>query len=293
MVSSKEKFAAWLIEKESPGYSAYFGTMDKAMSSLNEYNKFFEIDLFDENNIEGIKRVLNETFKNPGFEKTEFGKYSKKKQNHVPRAVLWNENYFKFLDQIRKSYLKTEHLTLLKKWGKVEYNKNSAEHQKIAEKYRELIIVLKKLFVVNNNDYRIHTLKWNDQAGRAKMRFADYIYVKIDKNKGRVTAGPLIIYAHLREDGLIMGIGFHDKNEKHNEEIADVVIKKLYRDIYPKIKNRHFKLKKDTVNENWEYFVNSVDIEELTPESIQEFISELIPYFEECEKIIKNNKKNH
>lgn len=99
MVSLKEEFAAWLIKKASPGYSAYFGTMEQAISSLNEYNKFFKIDLFDENNIEEIKRVLNETFKDPDFEKTEFGKYSKKKQNHVPRAILWNENYFKFLDK--------------------------------------------------------------------------------------------------------------------------------------------------------------------------------------------------
>lgn len=99
MVSLKEEFAAWLIKKASPGYSAYFGTMEQAISSLNEYNKFFKIDLFDENNIEEIKRVLNETFKNPDFEKTEFGKYSKKKQNHVPRAILWKFNYFKFLDK--------------------------------------------------------------------------------------------------------------------------------------------------------------------------------------------------
>lgn len=102
MADLKERFANWLIEKASPGYSAYFGNIDQALNSLNEYNSFFEIDLFDERNVDEIKNVLNDTFKDPSFEKTSFGRYSKKKQNHVPRAVLWNQNYFKFLNEVKK-----------------------------------------------------------------------------------------------------------------------------------------------------------------------------------------------
>ncbi|MDU8886311.1 AAA family ATPase [Yeosuana sp. MJ-SS3] len=95
MKNIKNEFVNWLID--NPRVNYYNNDAKKLEQELNRYNKFFDIDIFDANNLKGIKSFLNNELyvKNS----SPFLEFSERTMRHLPRAVLGKKNYFEFLDE--------------------------------------------------------------------------------------------------------------------------------------------------------------------------------------------------
>lgn len=94
-INVKQEFVKWLIE--NPRVNYYNNDPDKLEKELDRYNDFFDIDIFNANNLKEIRSFLNnELYKKPT---SPFLEFSEKTSRHLPRDVLGNKNYFEFLDE--------------------------------------------------------------------------------------------------------------------------------------------------------------------------------------------------
>lgn len=92
----KTIFGKWLFENSTSSY--HRNDYDFLIKRLDEYQQFFDYNIYEcnQNNYKDlIKKISDFIYSND--ETTDFFEYSKKQSNHIPRAILGKENYFKFL----------------------------------------------------------------------------------------------------------------------------------------------------------------------------------------------------
>lgn len=92
----KEEFIKWFFENANGRYSGL--TQNIVAHDLEESNRYFEKDIYnvDEFNFDEIYNYLKKEIYRKD---TSFYKYSAKKGNHRPKAILGNKNYLKFLKE--------------------------------------------------------------------------------------------------------------------------------------------------------------------------------------------------
>ncbi|WP_339625753.1 AAA family ATPase [uncultured Winogradskyella sp.] len=91
----KKNFRDWLIK--NPRHNYYNNDKDKLDEILDYYNTFFNLDIYDDSNINKLKRFIKEELYNKNS--SDFLTYSLKTSNHLPRAILGTKNYLKFLKE--------------------------------------------------------------------------------------------------------------------------------------------------------------------------------------------------
>jgi hypothetical protein len=96
----KKKFSEWIITNRK--YDYYFSEHN-VIEYLDTYNNYFNKDIYfvsDVNELINTKDYLSNEFKS----NKKFLEYSERMSNHLPRAVLSTNNYFKFLDEYFSDY---------------------------------------------------------------------------------------------------------------------------------------------------------------------------------------------
>jgi Cdc6-like AAA superfamily ATPase len=94
----KSEFAEWLIK--NPRVDYFNNNKKKIESILDEYNTFFDVDIF-KCSIENYKEIQNLILQKLYEEESnDFLEFSLKDSNHRPRAIIGKSNYLKFLNEI-------------------------------------------------------------------------------------------------------------------------------------------------------------------------------------------------
>lgn len=89
----KDEFIDWFLKQ---GKYTSLNNKKKVENELDSYKKLFDSDLFEvnSNTIKDLLTYLKDAIKNE-----DFVKFSKKRSNHRPKAILGEENYIKFLKE--------------------------------------------------------------------------------------------------------------------------------------------------------------------------------------------------
>lgn len=93
--SMKKEFINWLVN--NPRHNYYNNDKDRLEEALDYYNTFFDRDIYDGSDINELKRFIKSELYDKASSK--FLDYSLKTSNHLPRAILGNKNYIKFLNE--------------------------------------------------------------------------------------------------------------------------------------------------------------------------------------------------
>jgi len=174
-------------------------------------------------------------------------------------------------------------LELIKNCAKRRYSPPEKKNMNagLAVKYKELSRRM-KVFVENifkETDFKIvRGVQWQNQGHFKEMLYARFIR----KDAAR---SDLVIYVHLWPDDLRIGVGFHFNDHNYIEENdhrfrAEILFKQ-----YTKLKCHGFSMEKD---QDWWYFKNDSDIEEISEANSSQLIKKLIPLYDEGYKLIEN-----
>lgn len=114
-----DDFVNWLADKEGISHNYLKDTFGNKIESLKEalieyenlYIEEFDTGLFDINATqidEKIKSIQNNIYPDKDVVFGPFLEYSRKKSNHMPRAIIGNRNYLRFLSTLKFQELKTQ-----------------------------------------------------------------------------------------------------------------------------------------------------------------------------------------
>lgn len=99
-ISMINEFINWLVE--NPRHNYFDNDKGRLKEALDHFNSFFKIDIYDGSDIKQLKRFIqNELYDKAS---SEFLDYSLKTSNHLPRAILGNKNYIKFLNEKNQKF---------------------------------------------------------------------------------------------------------------------------------------------------------------------------------------------
>jgi len=104
MENTKQEFAKWLLKNAPDSYNQYLGnTVQSVVERLNEIQAFFpELDFFNvnESNLSVLKnQILSILKKKERVKKPEFMTYDKFHSSGIPKAIIGQNNYIKFLEE--------------------------------------------------------------------------------------------------------------------------------------------------------------------------------------------------
>jgi hypothetical protein len=106
--SLKSDFAEWLLGNGAETYKQYYGnSLEEIEVKLDEINAFFKPkDIFnlENNDVQELKSYLIENIYGENRKKNiSFFEYDEKKGNGRPKAIIGRQNYFVFLDGLKKT----------------------------------------------------------------------------------------------------------------------------------------------------------------------------------------------
>ncbi|WP_242133390.1 AAA family ATPase [Aestuariivivens marinum] len=92
--SIKQEFINWLLVNPRNNY--YDNDRGKIDRELDRYNSFFNIDIFKSSNLKIVRNFLMKELYET--KTSDFLEFSARTSSHLPRAILGNNNYLKFLE---------------------------------------------------------------------------------------------------------------------------------------------------------------------------------------------------